>query len=102
MKPVIVVVGARPQIVKMVPVIKLLKSNSVPFVFVHCGQHYDYSMSHQFIEELELPLPDYDFKVKAASTGVQTARIKADMYGLLREVAPSHSSQLHSASPQES
>jgi UDP-N-acetylglucosamine 2-epimerase (non-hydrolysing) len=58
MKPVIVVVGARPQIVKMAPVIKSMKSNSVPFVFVHCGQYYDYNMSHQFIEEIELPLPD--------------------------------------------
>jgi len=89
MKPVMVVVGTRPEIVKMAPVIKALKQSSVPFVFVHCGQHYDYNMSQQFIEELELPLPDYGFKVKAASGGLQTARIMAHMDKLLSEVTPS-------------
>jgi len=89
MKPVMVVVGTRPEIVKMAPVIKALKRNGVPFTFVHCGQHYDYNMSQQFIEELELPLPDYGFKVKAASAGLQTARIMAYMDKLLSEVAPS-------------
>jgi len=89
MKPVMVVVGTRPEIVKMAPVIKALKQSSVPFVFVHCGQHYDYNMSQQFIEELELPLPVYGFKVKAASGGLQTARIMAHMDKLLSEVTPS-------------
>ena len=43
-------------------------------VFVHCGQHYDYNMAQQFIENLELPAPDYSFKVKTASPAIQTAR----------------------------
>jgi UDP-N-acetylglucosamine 2-epimerase (non-hydrolysing) len=89
MKPVMVVVGTRPEIVKMAPIIRALKSSGVPFTFVHCGQHYDYNMSLQFIEELELPLPDYGFKVKAASAGVQTARIMALMDRLLAKVVPS-------------
>jgi UDP-N-acetylglucosamine 2-epimerase (non-hydrolysing) len=87
MKPVMVVVGTRPEIVKMAPIVRALKKHEVPFTFVHCGQHYDYNMSRQFIEELELPLPDYGFKVKAASAGLQTARIMALMDGLLGEVA---------------
>jgi UDP-N-acetylglucosamine 2-epimerase (non-hydrolysing) len=87
MKPVMVVVGTRPEIVKMAPIIRTLKRSSVPFTFVHCGQHYDYNMSQQFIEELELPLPDYGFKVKVASAGVQTARIMALMDKLLSEAA---------------
>jgi UDP-N-acetylglucosamine 2-epimerase (non-hydrolysing) len=49
MKPVMVVVGTRPEIVKMAPIIRALKSSGVPFTFVHCGQHYDYNMSLQFI-----------------------------------------------------
>jgi UDP-N-acetylglucosamine 2-epimerase (non-hydrolysing) len=87
MKPVMVVVGTRPEIVKMAPIIRALKKQEVPFTFVHCGQHYDFNMSQQFIEELELPLPDYGFKLKAASAGVQTARIIAQMDKLLSEVA---------------
>jgi UDP-N-acetylglucosamine 2-epimerase (non-hydrolysing) len=89
MKPVMVVVGTRPEIVKMAPIIRALKRSSVPFTFVHCGQHYDYNMSQQFIEELELPLPDYGFKVKVASAGVQTARIMALMDKLLAKTVPS-------------
>jgi UDP-N-acetylglucosamine 2-epimerase (non-hydrolysing) len=70
-----VVVGTRPEIVKMSPVIRAFQRRSLPFVFVHCGQHYDYNMSQQFIEELELPAPDYGFKVKAYTPGLQTGRI---------------------------
>src|SRR4030042_1362391 len=87
MKPVMVVVGTRPEIVEMAPIIRALKKHEVPFTFVHCGQHYDYNMSQQFIEDLELPLPDYGFELKAASAGVQTARIIAQMDKLLSEVA---------------
>ncbi len=82
-----VVVGTRPEIVKMAPILRAMRKSSVPFTFVHCGQHYDYNMSQQFIEELELPVPDYGFKVRAASAGVQTARIMAQMDKLLGSVS---------------
>ncbi len=87
MAPVMVVVGTRPEIIKMAPIVRALKNNEVPLTFVHCGQHYDYNMSQQFIEELELPLPDYGFRAKAASAGLQTARIMAQMDKLLGSVA---------------
>jgi UDP-N-acetylglucosamine 2-epimerase (non-hydrolysing) len=70
-----VVAGTRPEIVKMAPIIRALEAKRLPYIFVHCGQHYDYNMSQQFIEELELPTPNYGFKVKAYSPGLQTARI---------------------------
>ncbi len=88
MKSVIIVVGTRPEIVKMAPVIRALKKHQVPQVFVHCGQHYDYNMSQQFIDELELPPPDYSLKIKACSQGVQTARIMAKMERLLEKTSP--------------
>jgi UDP-N-acetylglucosamine 2-epimerase (non-hydrolysing) len=86
MNPVMVVVGTRPEIVKMAPVIKALKAKHTPFIFVHCGQHYDYNMSQQFIEELGLPEPDYGYKVRASSQGLQTARIMVHMEKLLKKV----------------
>ena len=70
-----VIVGTRPEIVKMAPIIRALKKEAMPFTFVHCGQHYDYNMSQQFIEDLELQAPDFSFKLRAASPGEQTARI---------------------------
>lgn len=70
-----IIAGTRPEIVKMAPIVRALQENSLPYLLVHCGQHYDYEMSQQFIEELELPKPDYGFKVKARSPGFQTAKI---------------------------
>lgn len=89
MKTVMVVVGTRPEIIKMAPVIRALQKYKIPLIFVHCGQHYDYNMSQQFIEELELPSPDYCYKVKAYSQGAQTARIITHMEQLLKKTAPS-------------
>jgi UDP-N-acetylglucosamine 2-epimerase (non-hydrolysing) len=89
MKTVMVVVGTRPEIVKMAPIVRALQKHKVPTTFVHCGQHYDYNMSQQFIEDLDLPAPDYAYRVRASSPGAQIARIIAYMDKLLRETAPS-------------
>jgi len=70
----------------MAPVIRALNEKSLPYVFVHCGQHYDYNMSQQFIEELELPAPDFGFKVRAYSPGLQTGRIMALIEGVIKKV----------------
>jgi UDP-N-acetylglucosamine 2-epimerase (non-hydrolysing) len=89
MKAVTVVAGTRPEIIKMAPIIRALQKNKIPMAFVHCGQHYDYNMSQQFIEDLELPAPDYSFKIKAYSPVVQTARIMLNMDALLKKTTPS-------------
>jgi integrase len=89
MKTVMVVAGTRPEIIKMAPVVRALQKSRIPLTFVHCGQHYDYDMAQQFIEELELPPPDYAYKVKASSSGEQTARIIAHMDKLLKKTVPS-------------
>jgi len=83
-----VVVGTRPEIIKMAPLLRAFREESLPFVFVHCGQHYDYEMSQQFIEELELPKPDFGLKVRAYSPGAQTARILASVERVIKKVKP--------------
>jgi UDP-N-acetylglucosamine 2-epimerase (non-hydrolysing) len=88
MKTAMVVVGTRPEIIKMAPIVRALQKNKIPTTFVHCGQHYDYNMAQQFIEDLELPSPDYAYKVRAYSPGAQTAQIITYMDKLLRETAP--------------
>lgn len=89
MRAVTVVAGTRPEIIKMAPVIRALQKTSIPMNFVHCGQHYDYNMSQQFIEDLELPPPDYSFKIKTYSPGVQTAMIMLNMDALLKKTVSS-------------
>jgi UDP-N-acetylglucosamine 2-epimerase (non-hydrolysing) len=88
MKPVMVVAGTRPEIIKMAPIVRALRKNRIPIVFVHCGQHYDYNMSQQFIEDLELQSPDYTYKVRAYSPGEQTAQIIRYMDTVIKDTAP--------------
>ncbi|MEM3871080.1 MAG: UDP-N-acetylglucosamine 2-epimerase (non-hydrolyzing) [Nitrososphaeria archaeon] len=86
MRSIIIAVSTRPEIVKMAPLIRAFKRMGLPFIFVHCGQHYDYNMSQRFIEELDLPKPDYSSKVKTYSQGVQTARIMIYMEKLMKKI----------------
>ncbi len=89
MKPVIVVTGTRPEIIKMAPVIRALQAEGLPYVFVHCGQHYDYNMAQQFIENLELPAPDFNLKIDSTSPGAQTADIMKQFDKLITQIDPS-------------
>jgi UDP-N-acetylglucosamine 2-epimerase (non-hydrolysing) len=71
------VVGARPNFVKMAPVISEMR-RALPggqHVVVHTGQHYDRMMSSAFIDELGVPSPDYILRVGSATHAVQTARV---------------------------
>jgi UDP-N-acetylglucosamine 2-epimerase (non-hydrolysing) len=88
MKTVMIVTGTRPEIIKMAPIVRALQKHEIPLKFVHCGQHYDYNMVQQFIEDLELPPPNYTFKIKAYSPGVQTAKIIMHMDKLLEKTVP--------------
>jgi UDP-N-acetylglucosamine 2-epimerase (non-hydrolysing) len=88
MKTVMVVAGTRPEVIKVAPIVRALQKTKIPIKFVHCGQHYDYNMAQQFIEELELPPPDYTFTINASSPGTQTARIMMYMDELLKKTAP--------------
>ena len=63
----------------MAPIIRALNKAMLPLVFVHCGQHYDYNMWQQFIENLELAAPDYALKIESSSPGAQTAEIMMKM-----------------------
>ena len=88
MKTVVVVAGTRPEIIKMAPIIRALQKTGIPLKFVHCGQHYDYNMAQQFIEDLELPPPDYSFTIDVGSPGAQTAQIMLHVDSLLGKIVP--------------
>jgi UDP-N-acetylglucosamine 2-epimerase (non-hydrolysing) len=89
MNPVVVVAGTRPEIIKMAPIIRALNQVELPLIFVHCGQHYDYNMSQQFIENLELSTPDFALKIEASSPGAQTAEIMLKIDQLLEKIESS-------------
>jgi UDP-N-acetylglucosamine 2-epimerase (non-hydrolysing) len=73
---IINVVGARPNFMKMAPIMKEMKKHSeLDVVLVHTGQHYDKNMSDSFFEELDIPKPDYNLGVGSGSHTEQTANI---------------------------
>ena len=76
MKKLILVAGARPNFMKIAPLMHALTGNkNIQPILVHTGQHYDVKMSGQFFEELNIPAPDINLEVGSASHAVQTARI---------------------------
>jgi UDP-N-acetylglucosamine 2-epimerase (non-hydrolysing) len=77
MKIITCVVGARPNFVKIGPILSALKpySPEVRPVLVHTGQHYDRSMSDLFFRQLGLPRPDVHLRVGSGQQGEQTAKI---------------------------
>jgi len=72
------VVGARPNFMKMAPVINEQLSQGFNQVFVHTGQHYDEKMSQIFFDELKMPRPDLYFGVGSDTHARQTARIMTE------------------------
>ena len=75
--PVMCVVGARPNFMKMAPILRALAAHQPPLsaLLVHTGQHYDQGMSHQLFEDLGLPRPDLNLEVGSGSHAVQTAEV---------------------------
>ena len=70
------VVGARPNFMKVAPVLNALKSHKhVVQTLVHTGQHYDTNMSDVFFEQLGIPAPDVNLAVGSGSHARQTAEI---------------------------
>jgi UDP-N-acetylglucosamine 2-epimerase (non-hydrolysing) len=75
--PVMCIVGARPNFMKMAPILRALAAHEppIPALLVHTGQHYDASMSDQLFADLRLPKPDLNLEVGSGSHAVQTAEV---------------------------
>lgn len=72
---ILCVAGARPNFMKIAPVMTALKSACFGVRLLHTGQHYDTAMNHQNFDALGLPQPDINLEVGSASHAVQTAEI---------------------------
>lgn len=77
-KKIIIVGGARPNFMKIAPIIRALTLQAKQKVIwrtVHTGQHYDWNMSQSFFEDLEIPKPDFFLNAGSGSHAEQTAKI---------------------------
>src|SRR5215212_5424278 len=77
MLKVINVVGARPNFMKVAPIVADMKQRPADFqpLVVHTGQHYDSAMSDSFFRDLDLPQPDTHLGVGSGSHAAQTAAV---------------------------
>ena len=83
-----VVLGTRPEIIKMASVIRELEARSADFFILHTGQHYSYNLDRVFFEQLKLPQAKYDLEAGSGSHAEQTAKILVGVEKVLQEENP--------------
>lgn len=87
---VLCVVGARPNFMKIAPIISEFRQKPARFAttLIHTGQHYDAAMSRVFFDELAMPRPNLDLNVGSGSHATQTAAIMAAFEPVLLQASP--------------
>jgi UDP-N-acetylglucosamine 2-epimerase (non-hydrolysing) len=88
--PVICVVGARPNFMKMAPILRAMAAHTapLPMLLVHTGQHYDKDMSDRLFEDLQLPRPDVNLEVGSGTHAIQTAEVMRRFEPVVDEYKP--------------
>lgn len=83
------VVGARPNFVKIAPILRALRARpGLSVRLIHTGQHYDVAMNAVFFEELGIPAPDVNLEVGSGTGTQQTARVMLAIEGVLTADRP--------------
>jgi UDP-N-acetylglucosamine 2-epimerase (non-hydrolysing) len=83
-----IVLGTRPEIIKMAPVIRACQRAGVDYSVLHTGQHYSYEMDRIFFDELELPPVNYNLDVGSGSHAEQTGTIMTGVERIFLEERP--------------
>lgn len=84
-----IIIGTRPEIIKMSPVIRGCEELGLDYFVLHTGQHYSYNLDKVFFEELELPGARYNLDVGSNSHGKQTGKMLIGIEKVLQEELPS-------------
>lgn len=89
--PVVCVVGARPNYMKMAPIVHAFADHApaLPTILVHTGQHYDADMNDRLFVDLQLPRPHVNLQVGSGTHAVQTAEVMRRFEPVLDEHRPS-------------
>ena len=88
MKRIACIVGARPNFMKIAPILRAMETSpDLKPTLIHTGQHYDKNLSDVFFEELGIARPDISMGIGSGSHGKQTAEILAGVEKILLEAA---------------
>jgi UDP-N-acetylglucosamine 2-epimerase (non-hydrolysing) len=86
---VAIVVGTRPEIIKMSPIIRECEKRKRNYFILHTGQHYSYNMDQVFFEQLKLPKPKYNLDVGSGTQAEQTGKALIGIEQVLEKEQPS-------------
>lgn len=82
------ILGTRPEIIKMAPIIDEISNRGIDQIVLHTGQHYDKEMSDNFFRDLEIPTPDYNIQVGSGTHGKQTGLMMKGIEEVLMDERP--------------
>lgn len=83
-----IVLGTRPEIIKMSPVVRECERRGLNFFILHTGQHYSYSMDGAFLEQLRLPKSRHNLEVGSGSHAEQTGKMLVGIERVLKSEKP--------------
>ncbi len=83
-----IVVGTRPEIIKMAPIVRDCAERRTPFLLIHTGQHYSFELDAVFFRELELPRAHHNLEVGSGSQPHQIAAIVSGLEPILARERP--------------
>lgn len=83
-----IIIGTRPEIIKMSPLMRECDKRNLDYYLLHTGQHYSFEMDKVFFDELNLPIPKYNLDVGSGNHGAQTAKMLDGIEKILLEDAP--------------
>ena len=83
-----IILGTRPEIIKMAPIIRELERRGEDYFILHTGQHYSYNLDKVFFEQLELPQPRCNLDVGSGSHAEETGKMLIGIEKVLMEERP--------------
>lgn len=83
-----ILLGTRPEIIKMTPLIRACENNDIDYYILHTGQHYSYEMDKKICEDLEIPQPKYNLKVGGQPYRKQVGKMIRSIMEILEKDTP--------------
>ena len=83
-----IILGTRPEIIKMSPVIRELEKDNIDYYILHTGQHYSYYLDEVFFQQLKLPRPKYNLGVGSGTHAEQTGKMLMGIERILLKEKP--------------
>ncbi|MDD5606585.1 MAG: UDP-N-acetylglucosamine 2-epimerase (non-hydrolyzing) [Candidatus Pacebacteria bacterium] len=87
-KKICIILGTRPEIIKMSPIIKACKKQKIKFFILHTNQHYSESLDKIFFKELRLPQAKYNLKIGSGSHAEEVGRMLINIEKILVKETP--------------